>query len=127
MVSGRHGRRVMRRTKRCTGKVGPQYTCCSSDNPPAANSEFDAVQAQPFVKVTSRIQTQNCLQDWTQKSARAESAAALAQWTRPTAPSAWRRMRQTIFATALPPRKLPLKSVAGAAGAAHFQTPCVAR
>ena len=37
MGSGRHGRRVMRRTKRCTGKAGPQYTCCSSANPPAAD------------------------------------------------------------------------------------------
>ena len=48
-------------------------------------AEFDAAQAQPFVEVTSRIQTQNRLQDWKQKSASAESAAALAQWTRATA------------------------------------------
>ena len=45
-------------------------------------AEFNAAQAQPFVEVTSRIQTQNRLQDWKQKSAPAESAAALAQWTR---------------------------------------------
>ena len=48
-------------------------------------AEFDAAQAQPFVEVTSRIQTQNRLQDWKQKSASAEPAASLAQWTRPTA------------------------------------------
>ena len=48
-------------------------------------AEFDAAQAQPFVEVTSRVQTQNRLQDWKQKSASAEPAASLAQWTRPTA------------------------------------------
>ena len=37
MRSGIHGRRVVRHTRRCTGKAGPQYTCCSSDNPPAAD------------------------------------------------------------------------------------------
>lgn len=47
-------------------------------------AEFDAAQAEPFVEVTSRIQTQNRLQDWKQKSAPAESAPALAQWTRAT-------------------------------------------
>ncbi len=47
-------------------------------------AEFDATQAQPFVEVTSRIQTQNRLQDWKQKSAPADTAASLAQWTRAT-------------------------------------------
>ena len=39
-------------------------------------AEFDAAQAQPFVEVTSRVQTQNRLQDWKQKSASAESVAS---------------------------------------------------
>ena len=49
-----------------------------------AYAEFDAAQMQPFVEVTSRIQTQNRLQDWKQKSVPAETAASLAQWTRAT-------------------------------------------
>ena len=48
-------------------------------------AEFDTAQAQPFVEVISRVQTHNRLQDWKQKSAPRESAAALAQWTRATA------------------------------------------
>ena len=47
-------------------------------------AEFDAAQTQPFVEVSSRIQTQNRLQDWKQKSTPAESAASLAPWTRAT-------------------------------------------
>ena len=48
-------------------------------------AEFDAAQTQPFVEVSSRIQTQNRMQDWKQAAVPAESAASLAQWTRPTA------------------------------------------
>ena len=47
-------------------------------------AEFDAAQTQPFVEVSCRIQTQNRLQDWKQKSTPAESAASLAPWTRAT-------------------------------------------
>ena len=46
--------------------------------------EFAADQAKPFVELTSRIQTQNRAQDWTQKSAPAEDAASLKYWTQPT-------------------------------------------
>lgn len=47
-------------------------------------AEFDASQTQPFVEVTSHVQTQNRWQDWKQNVAATESAASLAQWTRPT-------------------------------------------
>ena len=46
--------------------------------------EFAADQAKPFVELTSRIQTQNRAQDWTQKSAPAEDSASLKYWTQPT-------------------------------------------
>ena len=49
------------------------------------HAQFDASQSAPFVEVTSRIQTQNRLQDWKSKNVPAESAAALAAYTRATA------------------------------------------
>lgn len=51
------------------------------------HAEFDAVEGHPFVEVTSRIRTQSRVQDWNvlTSAAAAESAASLAQWTRPTA------------------------------------------
>ena len=49
------------------------------------HAQFDASQSVPFVEVTSRIQTQNRLQDWKSKNVPAESAAALAAYTRATA------------------------------------------
>ena len=49
------------------------------------HAQFDASQSAPFVEVNSRIQTQNRLQDWKSKNVPAESAAALAAYTRATA------------------------------------------
>jgi len=49
------------------------------------HAQFDASQTAPFVEVTSRIQTQNRMQDWKTKTVAAESAAALANYTRATA------------------------------------------
>jgi len=46
--------------------------------------EFAASEAKPFVELTSRIQTQNRAQDWTQKLAVAEDPATLKYWTQPT-------------------------------------------
>ncbi|MDP2255360.1 MAG: transglutaminase domain-containing protein, partial [Polaromonas sp.] len=47
--------------------------------------EFPASQAQPHVLLTSRVQTQNRANDWSQKSATAENADTLRYFTRPTA------------------------------------------
>lgn len=47
-------------------------------------AEFSADEAKPFVELTSRIQTQNRAQDWTQKLAATEDAATLKYWTQPT-------------------------------------------
>ena len=47
--------------------------------------EFAESEAKPFVELTSRIQTQNRAQDWSQKIAATESAADLKYWTQPTA------------------------------------------
>jgi transglutaminase-like putative cysteine protease len=48
-------------------------------------TEFAASDAQPFVQLTSRIQTQNRAIDWTQKTAPAEDSATLRYYTRGTA------------------------------------------
>jgi transglutaminase-like putative cysteine protease len=48
-------------------------------------AEFAADEAKPFVELTSRIQTQNRAQDWTQKVAVSEDPATLKYWTQPTA------------------------------------------
>ena len=47
--------------------------------------EFAEGEAKPYVELTSRIQTQNRAQDWTQKLAVAESADTLKHWTQSTA------------------------------------------
>ncbi len=47
--------------------------------------EFSEGEAKPFVELTSRIQTQNRAQDWTQKVVATESAADLKYWTQATA------------------------------------------
>jgi transglutaminase-like putative cysteine protease len=47
--------------------------------------EFPASQAQPYAVLTSRVQTQNRMVDWSQKAAVAEDAATLRYFTRPTA------------------------------------------
>lgn len=47
--------------------------------------EFPASEAKPFVELTSRVQTQNRANDWSQKTAAAEDAATLRYFTRPTA------------------------------------------
>ncbi len=46
--------------------------------------EFAADEAKPYVELTSRIQTQNRAQDWTQAPVAAEDAATLKYWTQPT-------------------------------------------
>ena len=46
--------------------------------------EFAENQAQPFVELTSRIQTQNRAQNWANKQVTAEDAASLKYWTQPT-------------------------------------------
>ncbi len=46
--------------------------------------EFAENQAQPFVELTSRIQTQNRAANWANKQATAEDAASLKFWTQPT-------------------------------------------
>mgnify|MGYP000871094902 FL=1 len=46
--------------------------------------EFAESEAKPFVELTSRIQTQNRAQDWTQHASASESAADLKYWTQPT-------------------------------------------
>ena len=46
--------------------------------------EFAENQAQPFVELTSRIQTQNRAANWANKQATAEDAASLKYWTQPT-------------------------------------------
>jgi transglutaminase-like putative cysteine protease len=46
--------------------------------------EFAESEAKPFVELTSRIQTQNRAQNWSQKLAVAEDAATLKYWTQPT-------------------------------------------
>ena len=47
-------------------------------------AEFADGLAQPFVEVTSRIQTQNRAQDWSKKLALKEDPATLKYWTQPT-------------------------------------------
>ena len=47
-------------------------------------AEFAGTEAQPFVELTSRIQTQNRAVNWTQKTAPSEDAATLKAWTQPT-------------------------------------------
>ncbi len=46
--------------------------------------EFAEGSVQPFVEVTSRIQTQNRAQDWSKKLAVAEDPDTLKYWTQPT-------------------------------------------
>jgi len=46
--------------------------------------EFAADQAQPFVELTSRVQTQNRVTDWARKTVAAESADTLRYYTRAT-------------------------------------------
>lgn len=48
-------------------------------------AEFAAGQSQPFVELTSRIQTQDRAVDWLARSVVQEDAASLQAWTRPTA------------------------------------------
>ncbi len=47
-------------------------------------AEFTAGDAQPFVELTSRVQTQGRAIDWSQKTAPAEDAGTLRHFTRPT-------------------------------------------
>lgn len=47
-------------------------------------TQFAADQAQPFVEITSRIQTQNRAVDWSRPQPVREEAATLAYWTQPT-------------------------------------------
>ncbi len=47
-------------------------------------AEFAAGQAQPFVELTSRVQTQGRAVDWAQKTAVREDADTLRYYTRPT-------------------------------------------
>jgi transglutaminase-like putative cysteine protease len=47
--------------------------------------EFAAGEKQPFVEITSRIQTQNRAVNWATKQAVHADAASLKAWTRPTA------------------------------------------
>ncbi len=47
-------------------------------------AEFPATVVQPFVEVTSRVQTQNRAQDWSQKLAVAADPATLQYWTQAT-------------------------------------------
>jgi transglutaminase-like putative cysteine protease len=47
-------------------------------------AEFPASEKQPFVEITSRVQTQGRAIDWSQKKAPAESADTLLYFTRPT-------------------------------------------
>lgn len=47
-------------------------------------AEFAASEAKPFIELTSRVQTQNRAVDWSQKTAKAEDAATLHYYTRPT-------------------------------------------
>ena len=46
---------------------------------------FDDAEKQPFVELTSRVQTRNRATDWAHKHAQAEDAASLRFWTQPTA------------------------------------------
>lgn len=46
--------------------------------------EFAESEAKPFIELTSRIQTQNRAQNWSQKLAVAEDAITLKYWTQPT-------------------------------------------
>ena len=46
--------------------------------------EFAESEAKPFMELTSRIQTQNRAQNWSQKLAVAEDAITLKYWTQPT-------------------------------------------
>lgn len=46
--------------------------------------EFAASEKQPFVDLTSRVQTRNRVTDWSQKTAAAEDAETLRYFTRPT-------------------------------------------
>jgi transglutaminase-like putative cysteine protease len=47
--------------------------------------EFAANQSQPFVEITSRVQTKNRVVNWAAKQSAHEDAASLKEWTRPTA------------------------------------------
>ena len=47
-------------------------------------AEFAADNAKPFVELTSRVQTQNRLQDWSKKGGLGESPDTLAAWTQAT-------------------------------------------
>ncbi|MDI1339154.1 transglutaminase domain-containing protein [Polaromonas sp.] len=47
-------------------------------------AEFDAGQSQPFVELTSRVQTQGRAVDWSHKTAVREDADTLRHFTRPT-------------------------------------------
>jgi len=47
-------------------------------------AEFAASEAQPFVTLTSRVQTQNRAVDWNRPQAQTESVDALAFWTQAT-------------------------------------------
>ncbi len=47
-------------------------------------AEFPATEAQPYVEITSRVQTQGRSIDWSQKTAAPESADTLRYFTRPT-------------------------------------------
>ena len=46
--------------------------------------EFDAAEKQPFIELTSRVQTQSRAIDWSQKTAAVEDADTLRYFTRPT-------------------------------------------
>ncbi len=46
--------------------------------------EFVESEVKPFIELTSRIQTQNRAQNWSQKLAVAEDATTLKYWTQPT-------------------------------------------
>jgi len=47
-------------------------------------AEFADGTAQPFVELTSRIQTKNRAQDWSRKGGAVEDAESLKAWTQPT-------------------------------------------
>lgn len=47
--------------------------------------DFDAGTAQPYVELTSRVQTRNRALDWQQRTPEAMDAASRAHWLRPTA------------------------------------------
>ena len=61
-----------------------QLTADQHDGARMLYVEFAENEAQPFVELCSRIQTQNRAVDWTQKQNTIEDAATLTYWTRPT-------------------------------------------